>query len=533
MNSPQPTHHARTHGSGGNTKTDASSLNIAEAIQAYMANPRGNMLYGGADNSLTNPYPSYQQSMTTGPDSGYNHSAAQYASYGSVSYPNSNMADVQSMDTRRRAIEALNDFLGDIKRRALNPGNYYDVGQRLQSANALPLPIATGSGYSMGYNGGSGGQSNYNNGFSNSSLMEIFGQAGSGNMHSAGMHGAVSQPGYALPMSNARTKTDLQDIDRFLEQLQSTVYESSHAAAAAGVQQPGIHTQFANDYNFGGNTQQMQYRSSHSPTTQSSHSISGSASGVPVTSAALDTPALTPASISSYSSSGHSPLSSAGRPSMSSAAMYPSLPSVTGMDMSSGYPSNTSAPTSGLSTSFDDMEGRRYSGGRLQRQAPASEADVEMEDGAATPRPKDAPTPKADASLDPALRAAEEDKKASEAAAVRDESAESDDKRQEEWVENIRVIEALRKWVNSRLKNGEFEGSEAANDDNDNENGDDADKMDVDKKEDEDSKTKPIESAQAVEEKMAEALTKANAEHDTPAKAAADEAVAYPTLPTA
>merc|ERR1712072_1258023 len=86
----------------------------------------------------------------------------QYGNYGSVNYPNNSaMADIQSMDTRRRAIEALNDFLGDIKRRAINPNSYYDVGHHM------------------------GG----------------------------GLGGAVAQGGYQLP--NARTKNDLQDIDRF------------------------------------------------------------------------------------------------------------------------------------------------------------------------------------------------------------------------------------------------------------------------------------------------------------------------------
>ncbi|QIW95519.1 hypothetical protein AMS68_001037 [Peltaster fructicola] len=518
MNSPQPQHNARSHNGNGHhtNKNDASSLNIAEAIQAYMANPRGNLLNYGNDNSLTNNYPAYQSGMTTGPDSSYGHPTSQYAAYGSVSYPSSSaVADIQSMDTRRRAIEALNDFLGDIKRRALNPSTYYDVGQRLQS-NALPLPIATGNGYNMGYNGGNTAntQSGFSNSFSNSSLMDIF----SGN--AGGVQGPMAQQGYSLPIPNARTKTDLQEIDRFLEQLQATVYESSNSAAASGIQQPGVHTTFTNDYPFG-SSHQGGFTSSHSPTTQhSSNSGLGSmssATGLPVSSASIDTPALTPASVSSYSSSGQSPLSSAGRPSVGGNGLYPSLPSVTGIsDMSSGYPSTTSAPASGLATSFDELDRRRYSGGRLQRQAPAesSSTDVEMtdetEDGSRTPRPDDAKKP--DTSIDPALR--EEEKSES---AVTSEPGDSDDKRQEEWVENIRVIEALRKWIGSRLKNGEF----------DEQSDTDSNEMNVDENKEAGEDSKTVETAKMAEEQMAEVLTQANAEHD---KQNAKAEISYPAL---
>ena len=40
---------------------------------------------------------------------------------------------------------------------------------------------------------------------------------------------------YSLPLPNLRTKSDLLNIDQFLEQLQSTVYENPNHAAAAGV----------------------------------------------------------------------------------------------------------------------------------------------------------------------------------------------------------------------------------------------------------------------------------------------------------
>lgn len=374
------------------------------------------------------------------------------------------------MDTRKRAIEALNDFLGDVKRRALDPSAYYDVGQRLNT-QSLPLPVSIGSGYSLGNNYNAGSYSGGNN------MMDTFGGSsggismnGGGGGGGASVHGPLAQS-YSLPMSNARTKTDLLDIDRFLEQLQATVYETSNTAAAAGVQQPGAHAQYTAQYPGFSN----HARTSNSPPNMQQYGSSAmSSAGVqPLSSVAqmasmtasaggLDTPALTPASVSSYASSGHSPMSSHSRSSMdgtSSNTMYPSLPSVTAMsDMGPGY---TSAPASGLASGFEGFEGRRYSGGRLQREAPGARrdgADSEAmdvdEQGNRTPRNehgKDARP--SSSSIDPALRG-------NSAVQSPETNASSDgieDKSQESWVENIRVIETIRKWIGERLVSKDYE----------------------------------------------------------------------------
>ena len=155
--------------------------------------------------------------------------------------------------------------------------------------------------------------------------------------------------------------------------------------------------------------------------------------------------------------------------------MYHNLPSVTGIsDIGAGYPTTTSAPASGLASGFEGLEGRRYSGGRLQRQAPEQDtemADAATEDGSRTPKQSDV---KAADSIDPALRgedvkspteaagtpAAETSATGTPAAGTPGAQSEHDDKRQEEWVENIRVIEALRRWISDRLRNGEFESDD-------------------------------------------------------------------------
>jgi len=415
--------------------------------------------YPSHDGPMGNPYPAYQPAMSSNGQNGpYSQQANnQYGGYGSVSYPNNSIGDLQSTDTRRRAVEALNDFLGDIKRRAINPSNYYDVGQRLGGGNALPLPI--GSGYNTGYNNSHSGGAFGN--FNTASLLESF---NNGDMGGGGLQNAIAQAGFSLPMSNARTKNDLQEIDRFLEQLQATVYETSNQAAAAGVQQPGVHATFTSDYGFGSN-HQYSSRTSNSPPsyqtgTQAGASFGAMTAATVPSSGANDTPALTPASVSSYSSSGHSPMSSHGRASLSSmngSAMYPNLPAVTGMsDLSAGYPSTTSAPASGLASGFDGFDGRRYSGSRLQRQAPSQDVEMQdVDDGGLTPKQSDAKRSKSkgNSSIDPALRGEDLSDGPSTPAA----RSENEDKRQEDWIENIRTIESLRKWVSERLARGDYE----------------------------------------------------------------------------
>lgn len=460
---------------------------------------------------MSNPYPNYQPAMSSNSQNGpysqqTNH---QYGGYGSVSYPNNSIGDLQSMDTRRRAIEALNDFLGDIKRRAINPSNYYDVGQRLGGGNALPLPLPVGTGYNTGYNNSHSGGAFGN--VNTASLLESF---NNGDMGGGGLQNAIAQTGLSLPMSNARTKNDLQEIDRFLEQLQATVYETSNQAAAAGIQQPGVHATYTGDYGFGSN-HQYQSRTSTSPPSYQSGTQGGASFGamtaatVPST-GANDTPALTPASVSSYSSSGHSPMSSHGRASLSSIngnAMYPNLPAVTGMsDLGAGYPSTTSAPASGLASSFDGFDGRRYSGSRLQRQAPSQDVEMQdIDDGTLTPKQSDVKHSKSkgNSSIDPALRGED----SSESPSTPATRSENEDKRQEDWIENIRTIESLRKWVSERLARGDYE--------EDNEEGREGAGS-------EDDAAKSI--AKMVEARIAGGMVKSEPERESEVK--------YPALPT-
>jgi len=138
--------------------------------------------------------------------------------------------------------------------------------------------------------------------------------------------------------------------------------------------------------------------------------------------------------------------------------MYPTLPAVSAMSEGvSGYPTS-SAPPSGLATAFDADLRRRYSGGQLQKEAPSGDrmdidetpSPIEGRHGSSDKMPRieklgmRSPSFK---NVDPALRSP----------GMQSESSEGTDKAQESWIENVRIIEALRRFVQEKLERGDFE----------------------------------------------------------------------------
>jgi hypothetical protein len=132
------------------------------------------------------------------------------------------------------------------------------------------------------------------------------------------------------------------------------------------------------------------------------------------------------------------------------------LPGVSAMSEGiSGYSTSSAAP-SGLATAFDHDLRRRYSGGQLQQRAPG---DTDMDETPSPPHKRSDSTetlPKLDKlgvqspsiqNVDPALRSP----------GLQSESSEQADKAQESWVENVRVIEALRQYVREKLERGDFD----------------------------------------------------------------------------
>ncbi|OTA60435.1 hypothetical protein K449DRAFT_446507 [Hypoxylon sp. EC38] len=316
-------------------------------------------------------------------------------------------------DNRKRTYDVLNEFFGDAKRRQLDPGSYAQVGQRLLPLHGV-LPIHSGS-LGAEYLPAPG-------------VMAVDGPG----------HGPYQQHYSLPPMPNLRTKSDLIQVDQLLEQMQSTVYENSNSAAAAGIHQPGSHYLPLN------------FRHSQSPPhsgTQQSAMANGAYSAAHVASPLTavssthsnGTPAVTPPSSSMSYTSGHSPsasssgLSPSTRHSSTTSALYPTLPAVT-----SGYPGQSA--TSTLGPTFDTDPRRRYSGGMLQRANAGPRPHVERE-SSTTPRASES-----------AISAVSSPSAESEASAEARE-----DQVYENWLENIRVIEYLREYVIDRIKRKEYE----------------------------------------------------------------------------
>ncbi|KAL4926234.1 putative C2H2 transcription factor PacC [Aspergillus undulatus] len=391
----------------------------------------------------------FEPALNPVPSQGYAHGPPQYyqahhppqpsnPSYGNVYYALNTGPEPghASYESKKRGYDALNEFFGDLKRRQFDPNSYAAVGQRLLSLQNLSLPVLSAA-----------------------PLPEYQPMpapvAVAGGPYGGGPHPA---PAYHLPpMSNVRTKSDLINIDQFLQQMQDTIYENDDNVAAAGVAQPGAH------YVHGS----MSYR--HSPPTQlppahaAAHTAGPILTNTSAHSPSASTPALTPPSSAQSYTSGRSPISlpSAHRvspPHESGSSMYPRLPSATD-GMAAGYPAASSAaPPSTLGGIFDHDERRRYTGGTLQRARPVSRAASEAMDTSSDDKESGERTPKQISSslIDPALHSGppSEDDVMRTAKAATEVADQSDV--QSEWVENVRLIEYLRNYIANRLEKGEF-----------------------------------------------------------------------------
>lgn len=424
--------------------------------------------HGGAGPSYRNQngkatatgYYDHSNQMHQGPNGNYGQShhgghngyyaPQQPSSYGGPVYYSvshgSDMGHQAAYDQRKRGYEALNDFFGDVKRRQIDPSAYSQVGPRLIALHGVPVQGGTLLDYMPA-----------------PSMMAL---GGHGHASGPPMH----QPHYALPIPNLRTKSDLLNIDNFLDQMQSTVYDNPNAAAAAGVHQPGNHYTH----------QSLNFRQSHSPPHTAMHntlvSIGPHVSAPTVTAPMMaatsthspqtGTPALTPPSSTLSYTSGHSPtsvpgLSPSSRHSSAASATYPTLPAVT-----SAYSTHsTGTPVSTLGPNFDNDPRRRFSGGMLQRSAGPRVADemdiistpgIYVKDSNAPPSSSD-DTVRAEPTtsvIDPALSGMGSPSQQS------DSGESASDRAEEIWVANIRIMEAMRKFVKDCLDQELYEADD-------------------------------------------------------------------------
>lgn len=346
--------------------------------------------------------------------------------YGNVYYAVHDASHQQSYESRKRGYEVLNEFFGDLKRRQIDPTSYPAVGQRLLSLQSLPLPLA--------------------------GTAVPVADCQTAPVMATSTQGYQSQPPppqqYHLPpIPTLRTKNELLDVDRYLQQMQTTVYESD---AASGLTQSGVH------YVHPG----VGYRT-HSPPSLHPQPPSHPSSASRSPPHDISTPTLSPpSSVQSYAS--QSPITHSLSPSAvsassqsqthSSTALYPTLPATSnGM----GYSSVSSAPASTLSGMFDQDDRRCYTGGQLQRSRPADNENEEQ---------------KLSSLIDPALEkqnrgggSPDESERGSQSPAdsgTTTPRAGETGISFEKCVANMRLLDSLREYIRHRLERGEFEGKD-------------------------------------------------------------------------
>jgi len=342
--------------------------------------------------------------------------AGHHPGYGPVTYYGAPPQASYDYETRKRGYDALDNFFGQIKRREFDPMAYQAVTRRLFELQGLQLPQIIPSNLNV------------------PAYQPVSAVGG-------GYDQADPIQSYSLPpMGNAKTRGDLTSIDQILEQMQATIYENDTHLAPAGSGNPGAsyvayNTQHASD------SPPSSHLSSSTPQHQHHASISAATDA--------STPGLTPDSSAHSYTSGQSPLPQHNAPSN---PLYPSLPT------SSADYASLAANTASMGSMYENDGGRRFGGGMLQRAAPSrSEDGMDVErEGSSTPpasvmnaKGKERAGSPKDSVIDPAL--------SGEATTPTGDKAED---AQEEWLQNLRLIEWMRELIKKQLEGDKFEDDE-------------------------------------------------------------------------
>lgn len=278
-----------------------------------------------------------------------------------------------------------------------------------------------------------------------------------GDVSTGYQNAAHSQGGYSMPFPELRSKNDLMSIDSFLRDLQNTVYEHPNHAAAAGVLPMGQILHAGVNLRPSNSPPRMSHSSQGSTPSLYHHGSLSAASGMD------DTPALTPASYQSAHSpsSVHSSQNYDSPGARTTGSLYPTLPSVSALtDIQSAM---AGVPHSSLGNAYDDIESRRrYSGGYLQRAQPATPPSARDGEDKLTELAKQATAEAPDVDVSPPTPRAEPRSPITASGNTPGHESDASDEHQEAWVQNMRLIEALREFVRIRLERGEFEDAEPA-----------------------------------------------------------------------
>ena len=379
------------------------------------------------------------------PQPGYNYqpaSAAQAAmnnggNYGPVYYniQNAGYAGMALTEQRKRQHDNLDAFFGDVKRRQLDPTQYYDLGAQFGGMQNMPM-FADG-GYHHGY------QNGFQSGLNQQQQQQQHNAFGGGTATATMAPAPV--PNFDVNFSNMKTKNDLLSIDQFLEQLQKTVYEHSTNVVNRDINradQPLVQATYTDNVD---PNLPMRGDSPPGPFSATASSTTDNTAG------------LTPGS----QMSSHSPASVHSN----HATSYPSLPSVAALQsqqMGGFIQQPSGVPPNGLGNAYEDTDRiRRHSGAYLQRAKPgspqsprsnednsgSSEKDLKKE---ARDTPMHSPTDQSLSVMEPPAKPNQGEGR---------DGSNGPDERLEGWVQNMRTIEMLRKYINQKLQLGEFEDS--------------------------------------------------------------------------
>ena len=317
---------------------------------------------------------------------------------------------------QRRNMDVLNDFFGALKRGNVDPSSYAQVGRSL-------MPLQTGGG---GGGGGGGVATDFMP--QPPHLLAASAQQ---------QHNPMAQHYFLPPIPSLRTKSDLEEMDVLLEQMQTTIYDNSGSSPT-----PNPHT--------------FDLRNNPSPLTRPTL-VNDPYAAAAVPAAHMPSPAVTPPSSGNSYTSGHSPSASSTGMSPSSrqappAAMvptsvggiaYPHLPTSSGV----AYPGSSAPTTLGPNFGPDD---RPYRSGMLR-------------DASRRVRPEDedksqTPTPRSHQQQQQQQRQGSRDANApgaSSPSAASDASSEPES--YDQWLNNVRVIESLRDYIKTRLSRREYD----------------------------------------------------------------------------
>ena len=346
----------------------------------------------------------------------------------------------------------LGDLFGQIKGAGFDRSNYASFSTQLAGLQGYQLPLP--------------------------SPHQGTGMAGYAPVHHQpegrdGVYGPTAQYAHNMPsFPNVRTKADWLALDEGLSEMTQAAYEASRPMPTHGQQPEVYHLVSGRVIGDHG-----PHSAGHIPT---SHHDSISASSAHA--ADSPTPALTPGSSAMSYTSGHSPTSSHSQtvsPS-TSGTMYPSLPGVNAMSQS------ITGPVPVLGEQFTEDHRHRRSGGTLYRAQPSTEEQlrsVDETEAATSSKPKSS-KPRRDSNIDPALAGSVSGSSTSPSegtATPGRETGEAD----EAWVENMRILEALRAYVKGVIERQEFEAEaeaegEAPSSQNETTKQEDGDEMEVD-----------------------------------------------------